>query len=212
MATINVTNSSVAAQEWQELLEEIVPAQGRWTEEQYLAMTDHTNRLLEFTDGILEVLPMPTDRHQHILMFLYRTFFAFLQPRGGDVLVAPLRMRIRRGKFREPDLLLFRSAADPRRQNRFWTGADLALEVVSEDKPERDLVDKVVDYAEGRIPEYWIVNPQTEKICVRRLQVDSYVQAGEYGRGQMAESVELEGFAVDVSAVLDAGLNPSPKS
>jgi hypothetical protein len=37
------------------------------------------------------------------------------------------------GKFREPDLLLLLSAADKRRQNRFWLGADLALEVVSEE-------------------------------------------------------------------------------
>ena len=31
-------------------------------------------------------------------------------------------------------------ATDPCRQNRFWLGADVALEVVSEEKPERDLV------------------------------------------------------------------------
>ena len=34
---------------------------------------------------------------------------------------------------------------------------------------ERDLVDKRGDYAEGRVPEYWIVNPQTETITVLRL-------------------------------------------
>ena len=63
------------------------------------------------------------------------------------------------------------SAADPRRGNRFWLGADLALEVVSADKPERDLVEKRGDYAEGRVPEYWIVNPQTETITVLRFAV-----------------------------------------
>src|SRR6478672_6348939 len=40
------------------------PIQGLWTEEQYLAMTDHSRRLLEFDDGYIEVLPMPTDKHQ----------------------------------------------------------------------------------------------------------------------------------------------------
>ena len=117
---------------------------------------------------------------------------------------AALRLRIRPGKFREPDLLLVLSATDPRRQNRFWTGADLALEVVSPDKPERDLVDKRGDYAEARVPEYWIVNPQTETITVLRMDGDAYVEAGNFRRGELAASHLLEGFAVDVKAVFDA--------
>ena len=92
----------------------------------------------------------------------------------------------------------------PRRQDRFWLGADLALEVVSEDKPERDLVDKRNDYAEARVPEYWIVNPQTETITVLRLQGDVYEEAGTYRRGQSATSVLLPGFSVAVAEVFDA--------
>ena len=135
-----------------------------WSEEQYLVLTDSTNRLIEFTDGYLEPLPMPTDRHQAILEFLFLALRTFIRPRGGVVRFAALRLRIGPRKFREPDVLLLLDKSDPRRQNRFWTGADLALEVVSEDKPERDLVEKRGDYAEGRVPEYWIVNPQTETI------------------------------------------------
>ena len=117
---------------------------------------------------------------------------------------AALRLRIRPRKFREPDLLLLLSATDERRQNRFWLGADLALEVVSEDKPERDLVDKRGDYAEARVPEYWIVNPQTETIAVLRLQGDVYVEAGAYRRGQSAASVVMPAFSVAVDDVFNA--------
>ena len=169
MATASiVTTDLLSGQEWKDMLEEILPPQGRWSEEQYLILTDHRNRFVEFTDGYLEVLPMPTDRHQSVLQSVILAFHDFTEARGGKVQFGPLRLRIRPGKFREPDLLLLRSAVDPRRQNRFWTGADLALEVVSEDKPERDLVDKRGDYAEGGVPEYWIVNPQTETITVLR--------------------------------------------
>jgi len=183
---------------------DILPEQGHWTEEQYLALTDHRNRLVEYTDGFVEVLPRPTDRHQSILAFLYLAFFAFIKPRGGKVHFAPLRLRIRPRKFREPDLLLLLSAGDSRRQDRYWTGADLALEVVSKDKPERDLVQKRGDYAESRVPEYWIVNPETETITVLRLEGAAYVEAGTFGRGAAAASVLLSGFAVDVAAAFDA--------
>ena len=97
-----------------------------------------------------------------------------------------------------------RSATDSRRQNRFWLGADLALEVVSPDKPERDLVEKRTDYAEARVPEYWIVNPQTETITVLRLRGDGYEEAGSYRRGATAASVLLPEFSVAVAEVFDA--------
>jgi Uma2 family endonuclease len=122
----------------------------------------------------------------------------------SKVRFAPLPLRIRSRKFREPDLLLVRSAADPRRQNRYWQGADLVLEVVSPDKPERDLVEKRGDYAEAGVPEYWIANPQTETILVLWLEGDSYVEHGVFGRGSTATSVLLPGLAVDVDAVFDA--------
>ncbi len=193
-----------AEQEWKDLLFELLPGQGHWSEEEYLVLTDHRTRLVEFTDGFLEALPMPTDKHQAILGFLYTVFLGFIVQQSGKVRFSPLRLRIRPGKFREPDLLVLRTAADKRWQNRYWLGADVALEVVSEDKPERDLVDKRGDYAEGKVPEYWIVNPQTETITVLRLSGDAYEEAGVYRRGETAASVLLEGFSVDVSAVFDA--------
>ena len=107
MATVpQLTTSLPSAQEWKDMLEEILPPQGGWSEEEYLVLTDHRNRLVEFTDGFLEVLPMPTDKHQSVLEFLFLAFFGFVEPRGGKVHFAPLRLRIRPGKFREPDLLL----------------------------------------------------------------------------------------------------------
>jgi Uma2 family endonuclease len=137
-----------------DLVLEVLPLQGAWDEEQYLWLTDHTNRLVEFTDGYLEVLPMPTDRQQTILVTLYEAFRAHLRSFGGKVLVAPLRLRVGERKHREPDLLLVRDAGDPRRRDRYWLGADLVAEVVSPDRPERDLVQKREEYAAASILEY----------------------------------------------------------
>lgn len=178
--------------------------QGLWTEEQYLRLTDHSNRLIEFTDKKLEVLPMPTKRHQAISKFLFFLLNAFLDPRGGTVFYSPLRLKIREGKFREPDLLAARDANDPRLQNAYWLGADLVMEIVSEDDPERDTVIKRADYAEGRVPEYWIVNPIDETITVLRLEGEQYAEHGLFRRRDKATSALLEGFIVDVSEVFEA--------
>ncbi|MBM3223827.1 MAG: Uma2 family endonuclease [Candidatus Tectomicrobia bacterium] len=205
MSTAIFPSTVTATQEQLDvLLAELLPPQGQWSEEAYLWLTDHTTRLIEFTDGYLEVLPMPTDEHQTLVLWLYEMLVAFLRPRGGKVLVAPLRLKIRDGKYREPDLLLVRSAQDPRRQNRFWLGADVVVEVVSPDKPERDLIDKRNEYATAQIPEYWIVHPQRETITVLVLQGQAYNEHGMFGRGTMATSALLPGFCVSVDALLDA--------
>ncbi|MBP1466583.1 Uma2 family endonuclease [Candidatus Chloroploca sp. M-50] len=180
------------------------PLQGLWTEEQYLRLSDHTRHLIEFTDGMIEVLPMPTDKHQVMLLLLYDWFRLWVDRLGGKVLVAPLRLQIRPGKHREPDILLVRDAHDPRRQNRYWLGADLVVEIVSPDDPERDTVVKVVDYAEAGIAEYWLVDPVAEQITVLTLDGAAYVAHGRFARGEQATSLILPGFEVAVSAVFDA--------
>ena len=186
------------------LLHEVLPPQGAWRDEDYLWLTDRCNRLVEFTDGRLQELPMPTFTHQAVVLALYRQLYDFLVPRGGVVMVAALRMRVREGKFREPDLLLLRDRSDARCQDRYWLGADLVIEVVSPDDPDRDLVEKRTDYAEAGIPEYWIVDPRDETITVLAMEGDAYSDLGVLAAGDAAKSRVLEGFAADVSSVFDA--------
>ena len=178
--------------------------QGLWTQAQYLQLTDHAKLLVEFTDGHLEVLPMPTDHHQAISQHLFLTLLPVVAALGGKVHYAPLRLRIREGKFREPDLLLVRDAKDPRRRNDYWRGADLVMEIVSPDDPGRDIEVKRRDYAEARIPEYWVVDPMDETITVLTLAGDAYTEHGVFRRGQRADSVDLGGFVVSVAEVFDA--------
>ncbi len=178
--------------------------QGTWTEAQYLKLTDTCNRLLEFTDGRIEVLPMPTDRHQTILQFLLVACLPIMGETGGAVRFAPLRLRIGNGRYREPDLLLVRDADDPRRANAFWTGADLVMEVVSPRNPLRDTRDKRLEYARAGIPEYWIVNPIDETVTVLELDGNTYLEHGVFRRGDQADSTRVPGLAVDVAAVFDA--------
>ncbi len=145
---------------------------------------------------------MPTDTHQAVLAFFYDLLCDYIRPRGV-VRFASLRLCIREGKFRKPDLLL-RDRSDPRRQDRFWLGADLVVEMISEDCPQRDLVAKRTDYAEASIPEYRIADPRNSTIRVLALENETYVEHGVFARGDTATSRLLDGLSVDAGAVFDA--------
>jgi len=187
-----------------DLLLRVLPEQGQWSDEDYLWITDHTNQLIEVTDGYLEVLPAPTDRHQTLLLFVYAAILEWARGQGGKVLLAPLRLKIRDRKFREPDLLMLLQAQDPRRSDRYWSGADLVVEVVSPDKPSRDFVDKREDYAEAAIPEYWIIDPVSEAVSVFRLEAGEYVEQGPFARGQQLQSPLCPGLTFSVTELFEA--------
>ena len=180
----------------------LFPAQGAWSEEEYLSLD--TNHLVNFSHGRIEVLPMPTDSHQGILGSLLFILGDIARRCGGKLLFAPMPLRIYPGRICEPDLLFLADANDPRRQDAYWTGADLVLEVVSPDDPQRDLVTKRREYAQAGIPEYWIVDPQSATITVLRLEDASYVEHGVFLHGEVASSPHYPGLQAPVSDVLDA--------
>jgi Uma2 family endonuclease len=106
--------------------------------------------------------------------------------------------------YQELDLVVLQDANDPRQHKRYWLEVDLAVEIVSDDDPERDTKVKRVDYAEAGIPEYWLVNPLDETVTVLVLASDAYAEHGIFRRGEHAVSKLLEGFGVDVDEVFNA--------
>ena len=68
----------------------------------------------------------------------------------------------------------------------------------------RDLEVKRLEYAQARIPEYWIVDPRDAKITVLTLDGDSYAVHGEFAPGEQATSRLLPGFTVAVTEALAA--------
>jgi len=80
----------------------LYPDQGAWTEEDYLTLD--TRRLVEFSHGTLEFLPMPTLSHQDIVLFLRDIVNEHVtRHKLGRVYIAPCPVGVGRGKYREPE-------------------------------------------------------------------------------------------------------------
>ncbi|HLQ70702.1 MAG TPA: Uma2 family endonuclease, partial [Bacillota bacterium] len=50
----------------------------------------------------------------------------------------------------------------------------LIIEIISPSSLKRDKIDKLVTYADFRIPEYWIVDPKLASLELHLLKGDSY--------------------------------------
>lgn len=187
--------------EWNVAL--LFPRRGEWTEHDYFRLPDR--RGVELANGCLEFLPVPTEEHQILLLYLLDALNGFVKQRAlGIVLPAGLRVRVREDQIREPDLVFMRKEHYSRRHSKAWDGADLAMEIVSPDEPSRDYETKRQEYAEAGVAEYWIVDPREERVLVLALGEGAYRPHGDIRRGDSATSTTLPGFSIDVAALFDS--------
>ena len=180
------------------------PRQGDWSEADFLGF-ETANFPVELVDGCLEFLPMPKRTHQRLLRYLMRLLQSAVKPSSlGEVLFAPCPIRLAPGHLREPDLFVARpsdSDEPPAAADVLWV-----LEIVSPGplNRDRDLIDKRRDYAQARIPEYWIVDPAEETVTVLSLDAESYRVHGEFKRGSVATSPLFPELQINVTELFDA--------
>src|SRR5882672_7127145 len=132
---------------------------------------------------------------------MYEVLKAFVAG-NGRVFFAPYRLRVPSGRYREPDVMWLTPEQDALAGEDFTAAAELVVEVISEDDPDRDYRTKRREYAEAGIAEYWIVDRYEGQVLVLRLENGQYIEHSRCGLGQIATSHRLIGFNVAVDAVL----------
>lgn len=180
------------------------PRQGQWTEEQYFALPVN-NYLVELSEGELIILSPPSDAHQSASLNLSFALYTFVQAhQWGVVRYAPLPVRLWPGKIREPDVLFVAAEHAERIGDQVYGPPDLVAEIVSPSTARTDRQQKLVEYAQAGITEYWILDPAERTVEVYTLREGAYVSRGRYGAGETAESGLLSGFVVAVDTIFTA--------
>ena len=144
---------------------------------------------------------MPTEWHQFLALYLYRRLAEHCDATAAAVAMAtPFRIQVAPGSVSGAGRDFLSREQFPV-ASVFWRGADLVIEVISEDDPDRDLVTKRAEYATTEIPEYCIIDPRDESVTVLTLDRDSgeYDSGRRYACGETADSGRLDGFAVNLS-------------
>jgi Uma2 family endonuclease len=62
-------------------------------------------------------------------------------------------------------------------------------------------IDKVAEYAEAAISEYWTVDYEQRTVIVNKLTEGKYAEHGRFTPGDQATSALLDGFVIDVPAL-----------
>lgn len=186
-------------------LPKLFPEQGKWTEEDYSSLPE-TSRIIELSQGMIIMSPYPTPKHQIISDNLQNGLSNFVRAgKLGRVMSAPTSIRLWENKIRGPDMLFLRTEHLDQ-IGRQWVEApcDWIAEIISPRSRKIDTEDKLVEYAQAGIYEYWLLDPKRETIQVYVLTEGTYTLHSTYKRGDIAKAQTIPGFEIAVSEVFDA--------
>ncbi len=190
--------------EWMALAS--APQPRKMTYEEFLSWADE-DTLAEWVDGEVIMTSPASNRHQDLVRFLTAVLSIYVESHDlGQVRPAPFQMKLEHG--REPDLLFVARAHLDRLKETYLDGpADLVVEIISPESMARDRGEKFYEYAQGGVPEYWLIDPQTEWAEFYRLVQGRYRPAFS-GREGRYEAQVLPGFWLRVEWLWQEPLPP----
>jgi Uma2 family endonuclease len=159
-------------------------------------------RRAEWVDGEIIDTPPANLGHQDILGFLYMWVCYFVgRNRLGRVYLPPTLMHLpSRPSGREPDLMFVSNEHLDRLTRQYVDGpADLVVEIVSPDSTIRDRREKLDEYREAGVPEYWLVDEPRQMALFYVLTADGRYEPAPIGPDGIYTSAVLPRLRLRVS-------------
>ncbi len=166
----------------------------------YAALPDDGRRF-ELIDGELFEMAAPSTRHQDIVLRLGIEIGLHVRRHGGKVYIAPCDVVLADTVTVQPDVI-YLADADAHRITRpnIQGPPTLVVEVLS--VPRHDLVRKRELYARFAVAEYWVVDPDADRIEVYRLEGAAYAKPLLLEPGELLATDLVPGLTIDVRELL----------
>lgn len=133
---------------------------------------------------IMKMSPAPASKHQRILRTLNRKLDAYFYKKNCELYFAPFDVRLLNKKKStkdsevftvvQPDLCVICDVSKIDEKGCIGS-PDLVVEILSPGNSKKEMGIKFDLYQENEIPEYWIVEPETQIILIYTLQNGTYI-------------------------------------
>jgi Uma2 family endonuclease len=147
-------------------------------------------RRYELYDGEVYEVPSPFPVHQMVSAKLHLALAGYVREHGGIVLYAPLDIVLTDYDVVQPDLLLFTREREHLVNARKITRVppDLAIEILSPGTATNDRGRKKQLLARHGVREFWLVDPEADRVEVYSLNGDQFVLANVTSGPQLVKS------------------------
>lgn len=181
----------------------IAPVKEHWTLDEWL-QTEMEPRC-ELDNGKLIPMASPTRRHQRIVGRLFGRVdhWAAQEQRGSVDMEVDVALPVGKGVIPDISFVAHEREAELLTPDGKVRGApDLVVEVISPSTRTRDTVEKLRDYYESKVPWYWLIDSETLVIQELQWTPEGYVIRTVAEPGEVFRSKALEGFEVNLQALL----------
>lgn len=178
-----------------------VQPRGVVTAEEFFTLDAPEPRGWELLEGVLEVIPSPSIRHQTIVKRLFLSLSP-LEAQGLASVWMGVAVVLEETSVLIPDFLVVRAErAGIIKPHAIVGPPDLAVEVLSPSTKRRDQQVKTRIYARAGVPTLWIVDPDDDRVDVHRLRRRSYGKPTALRPPGVLRHDDLPGLEVDLSAL-----------
>jgi Uma2 family endonuclease len=157
----------------------------------------------ELVDGVLEDDEMPALLHDIVMTWLIVALFPYFQKRRGFVVGQGPKLVIRPDRGRVPDAMCFASSKFEK-EGLVRTPPDIVIEIISPRPRDvrRDRIDKLADYAEMGVKQYWLVDPKVRTFEIFQLGPKRrYTSVAAASSGKLRRIPTFPGLVIDVDAL-----------
>lgn len=170
------------------------------TYEDYCELPD--DKRYELIGGELYLTPSPKSFHQIISGNIFTLLSNFVRDNNlGTVISAPMDVKLTETDVVQPDILFIRvERKEIIKENFIDAGPDLVVEVISEATRDRDTVIKKQLYFRHGVEEYWLVDPEEEKVTVMVRGDSGFEPHAEQMANEQLESPLLSDFSPTIEA------------
>ena len=156
--------------------------QGEYTVKDYYSITGDGRA--ELIDGVIYYLSAPSGLHQTITAKLYMMLDSYIEKKKGDCFtgIAPydVDLLVNNSNLVQPDVFVV-CDRDKITKQEIKGAPDFVIEVLSEKNRKNDLVKKYTKYEEAGVREYWIIDPETQKVIVYIFEDDRFPKIYGFG-------------------------------
>ena len=155
----------------------------------------------ELIDGQMYMMAPPTRRHQRITLELSTIINNYIKDKGGscEVDIAPFAVFLNADdkNYVEPDISVI--CNPDKLTDKGCTGApDWIIEIVSPGSRRMDYYTKLFKYRTAGVREYWIVDPEKNRITVYSFESDD---TAEYTFSEAVKAGIYDDLEIDFNAI-----------
>jgi Uma2 family endonuclease len=173
-----------------------------FTYDDYIALPEDGKRY-EIIEGDLSMTPAPSPRHQEVQLRLGSLLLTYLDKHPlGRVFVSPIDLVLSMVDVVQPDLLFVGKTRSNIIAEKNIVGIpNLVVEILSPSSTTRDQKEKLNLYQRYGLPEYWIVDPDSQTVEVYLSVANRLEEVETLKTGDQLHARQIPGLVLELSEI-----------